>query len=120
MEHELSLQETQKKWEGTLQGYIIGFIASLLLTCTSFALVGFELIEPPTVVYVIVGLALVQAITQLIFFLHMGHEMEPSWKTHGFYFMILLLLIIVIGTLWIMTDLHMRVMSYMNHEMMHD
>ena len=36
MTSELSLKEIQKEWHGTLKSYVIGFIASLLLTALFF------------------------------------------------------------------------------------
>ena len=39
MSHELSLNEIKKEWHGTLKSYVIGFIASLILTAISFSLV---------------------------------------------------------------------------------
>jgi cytochrome o ubiquinol oxidase operon protein cyoD len=55
---------------------------------------------------------------QLRFFLHLGQEAKPRWETMIFYFMVLVLLIIALGSLWIMHDLEERVMS--NMEMTHD
>ena len=54
-----------------------------------------------------------QAIVQLIFFLHIGQEAKPHWETVVFCFTVLVLLIIVIGSLWIMYDLDYRLMPRM-------
>ncbi len=113
MHENLSLQEIQQKWHGTLKSYIIGFFVSLILTGASFSLVITGVFAGPTLVYTIVGLALVQAIVQLLFFMHMGHEDKPRWETGVFLFMVMILLIIVVGSLWIMYDLNDRVMSHM-------
>lgn len=119
MRNDLSLQEIQKEWHGTLKAYCIGFVASLLLTAASFLLVAKKWLIGPTLVYVIVALALTQAIVQLLFFLHVGEEAKPRWETMVFYFMVMVLLIIAIGSLWIMYDLNDRVMGNME-EMNHD
>ena len=50
----------------------------------------------------------------------MGQEAKPRWETLIFCFMVLILLIIVIGSLWIMNDLNERVMPEMTREMSHD
>ena len=118
MSHEPSLKEIQKEWHGTHAAYIIGFIASLLLTSISFLLVAKKMLSSHTLAYTLLGLALVQAAIQLRFFLHLGQEAKPKWETVIFYFMLLLLVIVAIGTLWIMDDLNMRMM--MNMEMPHD
>lgn len=116
--HELSLQEMQKEWHGTYKAYWIGFILSLILTSASFGLVAFKGLSGDTLVYTLVALALVQAVVQLIFFLHVGQEASPKWETIVFAFMVLVLLIIAVGSLWIMHDLNARVMSDMmpHHE----
>ena len=121
MSADLSLKETQKEWHGTIKSYVIGFTASLLLTLISFYLVGAKVLSGQTLIYTIVGLAFVQAIVQLLFFLHLGQEAKPRWETLIFYFMVLVLLIVVLGTLWIMHDLDERVMgNMMTKEMTHD
>lgn len=119
MSHDLSLKETQKEYHGTLKSYLIGFIVSLILTILSFTLVAAKLLSGSGLVYTIATLALIQATLQLLFFLHLGKEAKPRWETLIFGFMVLMLLIIVIGTLWIMSDLNDRMMSNMG-PMTHD
>lgn len=68
-------------------------------------------------IYTVIALALVQAIVQLLFFLHVGQEAKPRWETVVFYFMVVILFIIAAGSLWIMNDLNDRVMTM---EMPHD
>ena len=118
--HDLSLKEIKKEWHGSLKSYAIGFIACLLLTTLSFFLVITKPFAVAHVIYALVGLALLQAIIQLIFFLHVGQEAKPRWNTLIFYFMVLVLLIIVLGSLWIMHDLDERMMSNMPMGMTHD
>ncbi|MBA3815626.1 MAG: cytochrome o ubiquinol oxidase subunit IV [Parachlamydiaceae bacterium] len=120
MSHDLSLKETQKEYHGTLKSYLIGFIVSLVLTIVSFSLVASGILSGLNLVYTIVSLALTQAIVQLLFFLHLGQEEKPRWETFIFYFMVLILLIVVIGSLWIMSDLNERMMSNMGAAMSHD
>lgn len=120
MSHELSLKEIKKEWHGTLKAYVIGFVASLLLTAASFLIVMTRLFSGRILIYTIVSFALIQAIVQLRFFLHVGQEAKPRWESLVFYFMVMVLLIIAIGSLWIMNDLDDRVMSNMPMEMPHD
>lgn len=114
MHQDLSLQEIQKEWHGTLKTYLIGFLLSILLTLASFYLVFARSFSDQSILYTIVGLALVQAAVQLFFFLHMGQEAKPRWETLCFCFMFLVLLTIAIGSLWIMNDLNARMMPDMN------
>lgn len=120
MTHELSLKEIKKEWHGSLKAYVIGFSASIVLTAVSFLLVITKLFSGRLLIYALVFLALVQAIIQLRFFLHVGQEAKPRWETLVFYFMVLVLFIIALGSLWVMNDLNDRVMGDMNMEMAHD
>lgn len=120
MTTELSLKEVQKQWHGTLSSYLIGFFISLLLTLASFGLVMTQLFAAPVTTVIVVGLALTQAICQLLFFLHLGKEAKPRWESLAFYFMLLVVFIVAFGTLWIINDLQGRVMTEMNKEMKND
>lgn len=120
MTHELSLNEIKKEWHGTLKGYLIGFAACLLLTGVSFLLVITKTMSGQTLIHTIVALALVQAVVQLVLFLHVGQEPAPRWETLVFSFMLMVLLILAGGSLWIMHDLNERVMPNMQMEISHD
>lgn len=113
MSSELSLKETQKEWHGSLKSYLIGFAFSVLCTTLSFAIVLSNFFTQLTTIWSITDLAILQAIIQLLFFLHVGQEAKPRWETLLFYFMVLVLVIIVLGSLWIMFDLNYRVMGDM-------
>lgn len=117
---ELSLAQIKKEWHGSLKAYVIGFAACLLLTTTAFALVVTETLSGSTLVNTLVALALVQALFQLVFFLHVGQEAKPRWETLTFILMFVILLIIAIGSLWIMNDLNERMMPDMKEMMKHD
>jgi cytochrome o ubiquinol oxidase subunit IV len=118
--HDLSLNEIKKEWHGTLKSYLWGFTLSILLTAASFFVVWAKTLSGPGLIYTLISLALLQAIIQLLFFLHVGQEAKPRWETLVFYFMILVLLIIALGSLWIMHDLNDRLMSNMTMEVHHD
>lgn len=111
MSEEVTLEETQRKWHGTLQTYLIGFFSSLILTFISFALVATRVLTNEALITTIVLLALVQAIVQIRYFLHLRKEDEPRWKSYIFIIMLTVLSIIALGTLWIMFDLYERVMN---------
>lgn len=114
MHEELSLKEIQREWHGSYKSYAIGFTSSLVLTAGAFLLVLARILTGKLLVFALVGLALIQAVFQLIYFLHLGKEASPRWETVVFYFMVTVLLIIALGSLWIMSDLNDRVMSGMH------
>lgn len=113
MHDELTLEQIKKEYHGTLTSYLIGLFGSLILTITSFYLVWARLLPKAMLIYTIIGLGVVQAALQLCFFMHLGKEAKPRWETVSFFFMLTCLLIIVLGSLWIMYDLNMRVMDGM-------
>ncbi len=112
MHKEPDLNEIQKEWHGSMQAYLIGLGASLLLTLVAFLVVwARSSITREVVIFTLLGLAAAQATAQVLFFLHVGEEAKPRWETLVFLFTVLVLLIVVVGTLWIMTDLNNRLMS---------
>jgi cytochrome o ubiquinol oxidase subunit IV len=113
MSHDLSLKEIKEEYHGTLKSYLIGFTASLLLTAISFTLVYTKVFSAQVTAYVIIGLALTQAIFQLLFFLHVGQEAKPRWESLALSFTVIILLAVVVGSLWVMNDLNMRMMPNM-------
>lgn len=113
---DLSLKQIQKEWHGTYRSYAIGFTGSILLTFISFLLTLAGMLEKQTLIYTLIALALVQAAFQLRYFLHLGQEDHPRWETVVFCFMLTLLLIVAIGTLWIMNDLNSRMGMDMGHD----
>jgi len=114
MHNDLNLKEIQKEWHGTLKSYLIGFLGSILLTVIAFFLVWTRLYTGYGLILTLIGLALIQAVVQLLFFLHVGKESKPRWETLVFLFMVMVLFIIAIGSLWIMYDLKNRVMPSMD------
>jgi cytochrome o ubiquinol oxidase subunit IV len=121
MTHDSSLKEVQKEWEGTLKSYIIGFLVSFLLTAISFSLVITKLFSERILIYAIIGLGILQAIVQLLFFFHIGQkEVKPRWASIVFSFTVLILLVFVIGSLWVMYDLNDRMMPEMTQGVSHD
>jgi cytochrome o ubiquinol oxidase operon protein cyoD len=98
---------------GSLQNYTIGFTLSIVLTLAAYILVRYrpDALSYGFLVFSVVGLAIAQLFVQLQFFIHLGHESKPRWNKLVFIFMLLVLLIIVVGSLWIMSNLHYNVMS---------
>ncbi len=111
--HDLTLKEIQKEYPGSYKAYFLGFIFSLILTLISFGLVMTKTLSGRALIFSLSGLALTQAIVQLLFFLHVGKESKPYWETIICIFMIAVLLIISFGSLWIMYDLNNRMMMEM-------
>lgn len=98
--------------------YIVGFGYALLLTLTAFWLVTSRVVDGGWLIAALVGLAVVQLVVQLIFFLHIGNESRPRWNLTALIFMLIMLIVIVAGSLWIMNNLNYNMM--MTPEQMED
>ncbi len=91
---------------GTVANYVIGFVSSIILTLLAYTLVVNQVFSGWNLAYAIIGLALIQLIVQLRYFLHLGQESEPRWNLLLFDFMLIIVVIVVIGSIWIMQNLH--------------
>lgn len=95
----------------TLTKYIIGFVASLALTLIAYNLVVGEIATGLTLMLLLGGLALLQMIVQLVYFLHLDVESSPRYKLASFLFMGGILFIVVAGSIWIMNNLNYNMMQ---------
>ena len=94
----------------TFKSYLIGFLLSLILTFTAYFAVVNRAYSGSSLIAVILGLALAQLLVQLIFFLHLLDESKPRWNLVIFLSTISTILILVIGSLWIMSHLNYNMM----------
>ncbi|MGR3973475.1 MAG: cytochrome C oxidase subunit IV family protein [Candidatus Rhabdochlamydia sp.] len=85
---------------------VIGWIGSIFFIIATFFTVQREC-GPG---YLIPLFSFCQIILQLICFLQMNMEEKPRWKGVIFLFTLLILLIVIVGSLWVMNNL--------NHQMM--
>lgn len=86
--------------------YIIGFVLSLALTFAAYLLVINQYFSEQVTIASIMVLAIVQLLVQLIFFLHLGSESKPRLKLAIFSFTLLVVLIVVGGSIWVMSHLN--------------
>lgn len=91
------------------KSYIIGFVLSIISTLLAYYFVVAELFSKDVLIYVVLFIAVVQLVVQMVFFLHIGRG--SRWKLLTFIFTIFFVLIIVVGTIW--------VMNHLNYNMMH-
>jgi cytochrome o ubiquinol oxidase operon protein cyoD len=92
--------------EGTYKSYIIGFLSSIALTLAAYSAVTKQLLSDTGLLSIILALAVVQLIVQLFFFLHLGARGEKRSQLGIFISTIGLVLIIVVGSIWIMNHLN--------------
>ncbi len=103
-----------------LVSYIVGFVLSLVLTIGSYFLVMFHLSSghrvptDQTMSLLLPALAIFQLIVQLIFFLHVAKsktDEKMRWNLFVFLSTVGIILIIIIGSFWIMNHLNYNMSS---------
>lgn len=106
-----------KETSYTVRNYLIGFGLSLGLTLMAYLYVQRHLSThhafptDNTVVFVLATLAFSQLIVQLVYFLHLTAESKPRWNLLVFGFMVSVVLILVVGSIWIMYHLNYHMPS---------
>jgi cytochrome o ubiquinol oxidase operon protein cyoD len=100
--------------QGTVKFYMLGFILCIVLTLAAYFLVSERLLAGWPLIFSILGLGAIQMAVQLIFFMHLAGEKNPHWDLLVFFFMGMVLVIIVFGSLWIMYSLNYREMPPMD------
>jgi len=118
-----------------MRRYIIGFAVSLILTLLAAGVIVLheasyhQSFSHESMRAAVILLALVQFIVQLIYFLHLGPESwslaknappDNRWKLAVFVSTIFIVLIVVIGSLWIMNHLSYNMMPGMEGYILHD
>ncbi len=92
--------------------YFTGFGVSVMLTLAAFALTKVQFDSEGTaysglvIIGLLLGLAIIQLVIQLVFFFHLGREPKPKLNTVSFLFMLMVVGIIGLGSLWIMYNLN--------------
>lgn len=95
---------------GSLRDYTLGFLFSVVLTAIPFGLVMAKVLPPATTGFIIVGLAVVQIVVHMIFFLHMNTRSEGGWIMLALIFTVILVVIALSGSLWVMHHLTTNMM----------
>ena len=87
---------------------LVGFALAVILTAIPFALVYFHALARTPALIVIAGLAVVQILVHLRYFLHLDMAPASRSKLFSLVFAAVLVFLMVGGTVWIMFDLSMR------------
>lgn len=97
---------------GSLKSYITGFILSVILTGIPFWMVMEGSAEKSTTLVVVVLCAVIQVIVHLVCFLHLDRKSEGGWNLVAIVFSAIIILIVVVGSLWIMWNLNYNMMPH--------
>ena len=90
--------------------YTIGLFLAVVLTATSFWVANTSLIWPPGVSLGLAVLGIAQMGVHLVFFLHITTGPDNVNNLLALAFGVLIVLLLIVGSLWIM--------SHLNHNMM--
>jgi cytochrome o ubiquinol oxidase operon protein cyoD len=93
---------------GSLVSYSVGFVLSIGLTLAAYFAVVKHYVSGQALLIGLLGLAAVQFVVQLLFFLHVGSEAKPRWRRLTIVLMLFFVLVVVLGSIWIMYNLNYR------------
>jgi len=107
---------------GSMRSYVTGFVLAVILTAIPFWLVmGKVFDKSSTAAFVLLGLAAVQIVVHMVYFLHMNTKSEGGWNMLALIFTVMLVVIMLAGSIWVMYHLNHNMMPGMTHDMMrHD
>lgn len=97
-------------WNVSFKPIILGFIFSIVLNSAIYRILTHHHLSNKVLVAAIITFSCIQAILQLIFFLHVGLETKPHWNTIMLIFITCLIFILVGGSIWIMNHLGYNLM----------
>jgi cytochrome o ubiquinol oxidase subunit IV len=101
----------EEESHGSLGSYLAGFVLAVVLTAASFWLVLHGGFSRETALLGLAVLAAVQIVVHLVFFLHMNTSSGQRWNVVAFAYTVLTVLIVIVGTLWVMHNVTMQMMS---------
>jgi cytochrome o ubiquinol oxidase subunit IV len=90
--------------------YLLGLIFASSLTVASFVVAGSHAVWGPGIPAALLALAVAQIGVHLVFFLHITSGPENTNNTLALAFGVLIVLLVVVGSVWIM--------AHLNHNMM--
>lgn len=89
-----------------IKPYIAGFVSSVALTLVAYFLAIKHVFSGYVLIVVLLELAIIQFTAQLFFFLHFGRGKSAGWRLLTLVLMIVFVLIVVLGSIWIMSSLN--------------
>jgi len=93
-----------------IRGYLIGLALAVLLTGVSFYIARNTLVWQPSIPIALSVLAIAQMGVHLIFFLHITSGPDNINNVMALAFGLLIVMLLVFGSLWIMTHMNHNVM----------
>ena len=103
--------ESLGEGHGTLRSYLSGFGLSVVLTVIPFGIVMGEVFSSAFwPIIIIFGLGAAQMLVHVYYFLHVNAAAEDGWLLMSIAFTVLLIVIVLVGSLWVMFHLEENMM----------
>lgn len=107
MSRGFSMDNTSQKGEqGVARSYVIGYILSLIFTFIPYFLVINKYLSGGVLLTTILGIAFLQMVVQLVFFLHLGRGPKPLYNIFFFFATAGVIVITIGASLFIMNNLY--------------
>lgn len=111
--------------QGSLRGYLTGFVLAAILTVIPFWLVmGHVIANKQLLILVILALAIVQIFVHIVYFLHLDTRSEAGWNMMAFIFTAVLVIIVLGASIWVMYNENVNMMpmspQYQQHRISPD
>jgi len=105
----------------TLKAYVTGFVLSVALTLGAYFAVANSWLAGNALIFCVLALAVIQLVVQLVFFLHLNEGEDRRWNFVVLCSTVLIVLILVVGSIWIMNHLNYnmtpsQINNYMNDQ----
>ncbi|HET7562278.1 MAG TPA: cytochrome o ubiquinol oxidase subunit IV [Rhodanobacteraceae bacterium] len=89
--------------QGSLRGYLTGFVLAAILTVIPFWLVmGHVIPSVGWTIFIVLALAVVQIVVHIVYFLHLDTRSEGGWNMMAFIFSAVLVIIVLGASIWVM------------------
>lgn len=92
-------------WNVSFKPLVLGLVFSLILLVTAWRVETHYQVQTATLEMLLISFAVILAVLQLVFFMHIGLESKPRWNTMFFFLMLFITFILVGGSIWIMHNL---------------
>ena len=97
--------------QGSLRGYLTGFVLAAILTVIPFWLVmGHVIANKQLLILIILALAIVQIFVHIVYFLHLDTRSEAGWNMMAFIFTAVLVIIVLGASIWVMYNENVNMM----------
>ncbi|WP_208435597.1 cytochrome o ubiquinol oxidase subunit IV [Bartonella phoceensis] len=94
--------------------YLVGFILAVFFTLGSFIPVMYGMMGSwaiSTKVTYLIGMAIIQIIVQIVFFLHLSSGPDAKWNLSALWFAVICAFLIIGGTWWAISHLNYNMMG---------